>query len=144
MLIAGVGLIATAFITRRGDMQAFHAPRLLSAFGWSYMIIGVLITTVVATGTAWLHQTILKRTTFVLFRIYLAAVSAGIGGVFGVCLGWWMMSKEMHGYGWFLWVAGLLALVSGFGVAAYKGARELRGEQPKGYTWISPAEFSGN
>ena len=145
MVLAGVGLIAAAFVTKAGDVQLFHAPRLLSAFGWSYLVIGVLITTIVATGSAWVHQAVVSRLTFALFRLYAAAVSAGIGSVFGWCLGWWMMSRELSGYGWLVvWGICMLALVVGFGVAAYKGARGLRGEAPKGFTWISPSEFAGH
>src|ERR1700709_841994 len=47
MLIAGVGLIATAFITKAGDGQTLHAPRLLAAFGWSYLTAGLLVTILV-------------------------------------------------------------------------------------------------
>jgi len=144
MVLPGVGLVATAFITKAGDAQSFHTPKLLTAFGWSYLILGVLITTAVATGAAWLHQVLVRRLTFALFRLYAAAVSAGIGSVFGWCLGWWMMSRELTKHGWPWWGLGMLVLVVGFGTAAYKGARSLRGEAPKDFTWISPAEFSGS
>jgi hypothetical protein len=87
MLVAGVGLIATAFIAKPGDGQAFHASRLLSAFGWSYLVVGILVTVTVATALARIHQAIVRRLTFALFRLYAAVVSAGIGSVFGWCLG---------------------------------------------------------
>jgi hypothetical protein len=35
MTLAGLGLVASAFITKAGDMQSFHGPRLLAAFGWA-------------------------------------------------------------------------------------------------------------
>ena len=144
MLVAGVGLIAAAFITKVGDVQSFHAPKLLSAFGWSYLIAGVLITTLIATVSAWIHQALMSRLTFALFRIYAATVSAGIGSVFGWCSGLWMMSKELNSYVWLsVWGVWMLALVLGFGVAAYRGARDLRGKAPKDFTWISPAEYAG-
>jgi hypothetical protein len=143
MVIAGVGLITTAFITKVGGVQSLHAPRLISSFGWAYLIIGVLMTAIAATGAAWLHQVLMKRLTFALFRLYAAAVSGGIGGVFGWCLGWWIMVKGLGVYGWLLWGVGMLVLVSGFAVIAYKGARGLRGTAPKNYTWISEEEFAG-
>lgn len=94
MVLAGVGLIAAAFVTKSGDLQTLHAPRLLSAFGWSYLIAGVLITTLVATASAWIHQVVVRRFTLALFRLYSAAVVAGIGSVFlagasvgGCCIG---------------------------------------------------------
>ena len=77
MVIAGVGLITTAFMTEVGGVQSLHAPRLISLFGWAYLIIGVLMTTIAATGAAWIHQVLIKRLTFALFRLYAAAVSGG-------------------------------------------------------------------
>lgn len=144
MVLAGVGLITAAFVTKAGDFQTFHAPRLLSAFGWGYLIAGILITIVVATISALIHQAVVRRLTLALFRLYATAVSASIGSVFGWSLGWWMMTRELSGYVWlFVWGVCMLALIAGFGVAAYKGARGLRGEAPRRFTWISPAEFSG-
>ena len=144
MALAGIGLVATAFITKTGDMEAFHTPHLLAVFGWSYLTISIIVTMRVATGVAWLHQFLIHRFTFALFRLYATAVSAGIGSVFGWCLGWWLMSKEFAWYhGWPLWVLGMLVLILGFGVAAYKGARGLRGDAPKRLSWISADEFEG-
>jgi hypothetical protein len=143
MVVAGVGLITTAFITKVGGVQSLHAPRLISSFGWAYLIIGVLMTAIAATGAAWLHQVLMKRLTFALFRLYAAAVSGGIGSVFGWCLGWWILVKDLGVYGWLLWGGGMLVLVSGFAVVAYKGARGLRGTAPKNFTWISEEEFPG-
>jgi hypothetical protein len=143
MVIAGVGLITTAFVTKLGGEQSLHAPRLISSFGWAYLIIGVLMTTIVATGAAWVHQLLVKRLTFALFRLYAAAVSAGIGSVFGWCLGWWIMVRGLGVYGWLLWGVGMLALVAGFAITAYKVARSLRGTAPKNFTWISEEEFAG-
>jgi len=143
MTLAGLGLVATAFFTRSGDVLSVHAPRLLAAFGWSYLIVGVLITIAVATAGAWIHQKVVRRFTFVLFRLYATAVSGGIGSVFGWCLGWWMMWKDFTHYGLFLWCIGMLVLVVAFASAAYKSARQLRGKAPTSFTWISPNEFDG-
>ncbi len=143
MVLAGLGLVTAAFIGRVGDVQSFHAPRLVAAFGWGYLIFGVLITIAVATGGAWLHQVLVRRFTFAIFRLYVTVVSAGIGSVFGWCLGWWLLSKEVtrHVFPW--WTSGMLILIVGFGTAAYKGARGLRGEAPTSFTWISREEFGG-
>jgi hypothetical protein len=143
MVIAGVGLITAAFVTKVGSVQSLHAPRLISSFGWTYLIIGILITAIVATGAAWVHQALVKRLTFALFRLYAAAVSAGIGSVFGCCLGWWITATGFGPYGWLLWGFGMLVLTSVFAVMAYKGARGLRGRAPKNFTWISEEEFAG-
>jgi len=145
MALAGAGLIAAAFITKAGNSPTFHTPRLLSAFGWVYLSAGILFTIVVATASARIHQFLVHRFTFTLFRLYAAAVSAGTGSVFGLCLGWWGIYKELSGYAWlFVWGTCVFALIVGFGTSAYNGASGLRGEAPKSFTWISPSEFSGN
>ena len=51
--------------------------------------------------------------------------------------------KGLGPHGWLLWGVGMLVLVSGFAVVAYKGARGLRGTAPKNFTWISEEEFAG-
>jgi hypothetical protein len=138
MCIAGVGLIATAFITKTGNVQTFHAPRLLSAFGWTYFTVGLLVTIVVTTVSAWIHQAVVKRLPYLLFRPYAATVSAGIGSVFGWCFGWWLMAKSATGHASLvLWGTGMLVLIAGFGVGAYRGARELRGENAGGFVRTS-------
>ena len=63
--------------------------------------------------------------------------------MFGLCLGWWLMVKGWGIYGRILWGVGTLALVSGFAVTAYKGARGLSGAAPKRFTWI-PVNLPGN
>jgi hypothetical protein len=63
--------------------------------------------------------------------------------VFGLCLGWWLMVKGWGIYGRILWGVGTLALVSGFAVTAYKGARGLSGAAPMRFTWI-PVNLPGD
>jgi hypothetical protein len=142
MTLAGLAVVADAFITKSGDVQSFHSARLLSVFGWEYLIAGTLFTAVAATVAAWLHQLVVRRFTFALFRLYATAVVAGIGSVFGWCLSWWMLSRETP-YVWVWSLLGMLALVAGFGTAAYKSARGLRGEAPTTFTWVSAEEFTG-
>jgi hypothetical protein len=142
MTLAGLGLAAAAFITKNGDLQSFHSPRLIEGFGWTYLIVGVIATAAVATGIAWLHQKVVRRFTFALFRLYVTAVSAGIGCVFGLFLGWLLMWREVAYYG-LIWCVGVVILVVGFAFAAYRNARRLRGEAPTRFTWISPEEYMG-
>jgi membrane protein DedA with SNARE-associated domain len=69
----------------------------------------------------------MSRLPFAIFRLYAAVVSAGIGSVFGWAIGWWMMSRSLDGrVSLLVWGVCMVALVAGFGVAAYKGARGLR------------------
>lgn len=97
-----------------------------------------------ATAAGWIHEAVAKRLNFALFGLHAAAIAAGIGSVFGWCLGWWMMVRELSGYVWLLeWGFCMLALIVGFCVAGYRGARGLCGEATEAFTWISPAEFRG-
>jgi hypothetical protein len=142
LLIAGTAVIAEAFITNNGNMQSLHAPRLVPALGWSYLAIAILATSATASIVAWIHQTLTHRLTFALFRLYATAVCAGIGSVFGWCLGWLMLAREIpHTFP--LWILAMLALIGSFGTAAYRGACSLRGEPPASFTWISAEEFNG-
>lgn len=144
MAIAGLGLVAGALVTKHGNMQWTDAPELFAAFGWSYVIGGALVTIGMATLAAWFHQLLIHRFTFALFRLYAAAISAGIGSVIGWFLGWWMMAKGINHLGLWPWVLAMLILTTGFGAAAYKSASELRGKAPTRFTWISPEEFAGS
>lgn len=140
MLLAGVALISHVFMARQGG-SAFHATRSLSVIGWGYLIASVTVTACVATAAAWVHQFVVHRFTFALFRLYATAVVAGIGSVFGWCLSWWMLPLNPPR----TWVWSLLAmvvLVVAFGAAAWKGARGLRGDAPTRLSWISGKEFS--
>lgn len=144
LLIAGAGLVAAAFFAKAGDIQSFQFPRLAPVLGWGYIAVGVLVTLIVATAAAWMHQTVVKRFTFVLFRIYAATVCAGIGSVFGWCLGWWIMATNMNGYvSLSLWIPSMLALITAFGFGAYRGARGLRGKAPERFAFVTPAEYEG-
>jgi hypothetical protein len=144
LLIAGLGLVAAAFMAKAGDMRSFQFSRLVPVFGWGYLTVGILVTLIVATTAAWMHQAIVKRFTFVLFRIYAATVCAGIGSVFGWSFGWWIMTTNLNGYvSFFLWIPSMLALVTAFGFGAYRGARGLRGKAPERFAFVTPAEYEG-
>ncbi len=144
LVLAGLGFAGGALAMKAGNMQWSETPRLLGALGWSYVIIGVLVTIGVATCAAWLHQWLIHRFTFALFRLYATFVSAGIGSVFGWSLGWWMMAKRVGHPGVWWWALAMLLLIVGFGAGAYKSARSLRGKAPVGFTWISAEEFAGS
>jgi hypothetical protein len=143
LLLAGTAAVAESSLTQNRDMQTLHAPKLLAALGWGYLTAAVLSTTAIATLAAGLHQAVLHRLTFPLFRLYSAAVCAGIGSVFGWCLGW-LLAAERIRYSLPLWAFGMVLLVLSFGSTAYKEARTLRGEPPTNFTWITAEEFNGN
>ncbi|HEX9200221.1 MAG TPA: hypothetical protein VF865_11725 [Acidobacteriaceae bacterium] len=142
LLLAGTAVVAGVFITKTGDVASLPASRLFAALGRSYLIVAALGAAAIATAAAWLHQALAHRLTFPMFRIYAALVCAGIGSVFGCCLGWLMAwAGIQHSFAW--WIMGMLILVLGFGTAAYKGARSLRGTPPTNFSWISAEEFNG-
>jgi len=147
LLCAGLGVIASAFIKKTGDVQSINTPylpHLLAVLGWGYLILGVLVTATVASATAWLHQMLTQRFTFALFRLYATLVSAGIGSVFGWSLGLWLLWANITQHVLPLWLLGMLVLILGFGATAYKYASAFRGDPPTTFTWISPEEFAGN
>ena len=141
LTLAGLTLVAGAFISNNGSPHLIHYPHLLSVFGWTYLSIGILITAVVASAAAWLHQFLMHRFTFALFRLYAVAVVSGIGSVFGWGLSWWLM---LHGiaYAWAWSLLSMLLLIAGFGFAAYRSAHSLRGQAPKRFTWVTEEEFN--
>jgi len=143
MMLAGMAMVADAFLAQTGNMPSMHMPRWPAALGWGYAAAGAFFSAGVATAVAWLHQAITRRLTFLLFRLYVTAVIAGIGSVFGWVLSWWILSLEVP-HAWIWSLLGMLILVSGFGTAAYKGARGLRGESPTTFPWVSPEEFAGS
>jgi hypothetical protein len=142
LLLAGTAVFAHASISIDRDVEWFHAPRLVPALGWIYLAVSVIITIAAASLLAWLHQKLMHRMTFPLFRVYTTVVCAGIGSVFGWCLGWLLMWREID-HAFLLWILGMLILTVGFGTASYKGARSLRGEPPEKFTWITAEEFNG-
>ncbi len=142
VLLAGGAIVAQALMTRDHDALRIHSPHLLAAVGWSYLTLGALGTAAVATLVAWLHQIVVRRFTFALFRLYATGVTAGIGSVFGWCFSWWLLAADVP-WSWILGLAGMLASVFGFGIVAYKNARSLRGEAPTELAWVTHEEFDG-
>ena len=143
LLIVGLGLVAGGLLMNAGENPFMNAPKLVAAIGWSYLSAGVIITSIVATVTAWVHQFVIHRLTLFLFRLYSTAVVAGIGSLFGWSLGWWIIAHSEIHYGAAWWVLGMMVLIAGFGRLSYRGARSLRGKPPTAWTWISAEEFRG-
>jgi hypothetical protein len=143
MTVAGLGLVAGGLAMGNGDLQWADAPKVVAALGWGYVVVGALLSALVATCAAWLHQVLIHRLTLALFRLYAAAVAGGIGCVLGGSLGLWSSAIGIIHLNWWWWILETLILTAGFGTVAYKNARQLRGEAPARFTWISPEEFSG-
>jgi hypothetical protein len=141
IVLAGLAIVAQAFITRNGDVSTFHAPHLPISW-WGYVIVGAIVIAAIATCIAWLHQAVVRRFTFALFRLYATAVSAGVGSVFGWCFCGWTLHAELR-YGWVLSLAVMLVLIVGFGFTAFRNSRALRGDVPTKFAWVSRQEFEG-
>jgi len=144
MAFAGIGLVAGSALMNAESLQWTNAPKVLGELGWSYLIVGASITSLVTTSVAWLHQKLIHRVTFALFSVYASAVSAGIGSVLGCALGWWLAAKEHTYLGLWWWPLATIVWAAGFGAVAHKTTRALRGKAPTRFTWITPEEFAGS
>jgi hypothetical protein len=143
LILVILGIVAGSVAFQATQMRWEDAPRLFSTLGWGTIIVGGILTCVIASVVAWLHQWLIHRFTFVLFRPYATLVSAGIGSVFGWLSIWLAMVWSPFPHA--VWLAGFMLpiLMIVFGAAAYLHARALRGNAPTGFTWISPEEFAG-
>jgi hypothetical protein len=141
ILFTGLALLADGVAKESMHMQRapidFH--RLA---GLPFLSLALLSSAALGSLAAWMHQIIIRRMTFALFRIYSTLVSAGIGSVWGWALGWWMAATEMI---WKvpLWIGGTMILVASFGYAGFRGARQLRGAFPMRFSWLTKEEYEG-
>lgn len=142
MVLAGFGLLIKGLAVN--ELKADPLRFVSSGFvGWAYLWIAAFATAIAATVVAWLHQMVVKRFTFALFRIYAALVSAGVGSVWGWSLAFWLGSRGMDIKPLIVGLTGMGVLVLGFGYLGFRGARKLRGAPPERYTWVSREEFEG-
>ena len=143
LVLVVLGVLAGGVALRATHMRWEDTPRLFSALGWGAIIVGGILTCVVAGIAAWLHQALIHRFTFALFRLYAMLVTAGIGSVFGWLSLWLAMAWNPFPHA--AWLAAFIfpILMVVFGAAAYRHARVLRGKPPTGLTWITPEEFAG-
>jgi hypothetical protein len=139
IMLAGLVVVGDSIARERGG---WHLPPFPVGLGWGYLAVGVVVTVAAATVAAWVHQVVVRRFTFALFRLYAMAVVAGIGSVFGWLLSWVIAAQEWR-FGWPLAIAEMLALVVGFGALGYRCARSLRGEAPTRFALVSREEFDG-
>jgi len=140
--LAALVVISRHLVVEEAHFGRFHLPTLSSGMGWSYFILGSVFSMAIATVVARVHQTLILRLTFALFRLYATVISGGIGSVFGWCFSFWVLGLQMR-YSWVLAAIGMLAFIGGFGVIAYRAAGSLRGDPPATATWISQEEFEG-
>jgi hypothetical protein len=143
LILAILGLIAGGLVLQKTGMRWEDAPKLLSAVGWTSVLGGGIFTCAIASVAARLHQALIHRFTFMLFRLYVTFVSAGIGSVFGWLSLWLAMMWSPFPHAVWLAAFTLPILMLAFGATAYRHARVLRGDAPTSFTWISSEEFAG-
>jgi hypothetical protein len=105
LVLAVLGVVTGGFALQATKMNWVDAPRLFAAIGWGSAIVAGIVTCFVASGAAWLHQAIIHRFTFMLFRLYATFVSAGIGSVFGWLFLWLAMAWSPFPHA--VWLAAL-------------------------------------
>jgi len=140
LTLAGFALGADALAQ---NYSHFRELEHLSSIGLAYAIIGLLGTAAIASLAAWLHQSLIHRMTFALFRVYACLVSFGIGSVFCWAFVFWLGGGGYDVKPRFLLLAAMLAFCTAFGYGGFRYARHLRGEAPQNFTWITSAEFEG-
>lgn len=144
LILSILGLAASSVAQWATQMRWEDAPGFFSAVGWVYTIGGGIVVCLVASIAAYLHQALIHRFTFALFRLYATLVTAGIGCVIGLFIITVLMVRGVLIHvGWVEWLS-IPILIFAFGATAYWGARALRGNAPTRLTWITPEEFAGH
>lgn len=143
LFLAILGVVAGGFALHATQMHWEDASRFFSAIGWGAIVAGVIVTCLIATAAAWLHQALIHRMTFLLFRLYVVFVAAGIGSVIGSVFFWLAMGSGRFAQVWWLVALIVPVMILAFGSQAYKHSRALRGHAPTGLTWITADEFVG-
>jgi hypothetical protein len=141
LFTAMAGFAAQYGMNHAGGVDV-HVGDWMRGFGLGMFWLAMTSTAAVATAAAWLHQVLVRRMTFVLFRLYATLVAAGIGSVWGWSAGFAMAAYNVP-YRLAFWILTMIGLVTVFGWGAYRGANLLRGAAPERFTWVSREEFEG-
>lgn len=110
---------------------------------WVFTASIFIVSAVGASAASWIHQKLIHRMTYSLFRVYAAVVCGGIGSVFGLAGGVLLGSRGLD-FGVAIGGGLIMAwLILGFGYFGWRWARVMRGEAPVNLTWITSDEFKG-
>ena len=147
-VMANLLFVGLMVIARSAALEQPHLSRLAHIPVWSQMgslafLLLLLLGAAIATTVAAAHQWLIRRLTFPLFRLYATAVCAGIGSVFGWTLSVWRPWDALTTANLPMSLFCLIALVFGFGIAAWRWAGVLRSSAPASFTWLSSREFDG-
>jgi len=116
-----------------------------SAAQITLIAVGMAGTIVLATLIAVVHQFVIQRVTFALFRLYAGFVTGGVAVLWGSLAGAVVASSLDAPWEIAFVVVGGLVTALGWGgaVLGYRIARRLRGRAPLRFTWITEDEFYG-
>ncbi len=108
--------------------------------------IGMAGTIVMASGITVVHQFVIQRITFALFRLYAGFVTGGAAVLWGSLLG--AVVATYLEAPWEVAFVVVTTMVTALGWGGAKlGSRialRLRGRAPLRYTWVTEAEYYGN
>lgn len=121
--------------------QAFSS----SAAQTTLVVLGMASTIVLATMVAVVHQFVIQRLTFALFRLYAGFVTGGVAVLWGSLVGAVVASYLDAPWEVAFVVVTTLVTALGWGGARLGSriARRLRGRAPLRFTWISEEEYYG-
>jgi len=121
--------------------HAFGSP----AAQTTLIAAGMAGTIVLATTIAVVHQFVIQRVTFALFRLYAGFVTGGVAVLWGSLAGAIVASTLDAPWEVALVVVGGLVTALGWcgAVLGCRIARRLRGHAPLRFTWITEDEFYG-
>ena len=142
LTIAGTAFVAQAFTTRNGDVTSLHLPAISKALWTGYAILCIVTAMVASSAISWLHQFLIHRLTFVLFRIYATLVCGGMGSVWALSLSWTLLNFRVPNAPLISLLAAIM-ICAGFGNLGFSLAHQLRGDPPDRLTWITAEEFKG-
>jgi len=120
-------------------MVGFFKP---SWIGWLFFTIMLIAVAIASAAIAAIHGIIIRRMTFALFRIYLAAVSFGVG-VLSCLIISFVFAMDLLEPTRYIPIA-LLTLLSAAGLSYFcsSNAVHFRGTHPKYFPIVTPAEFN--
>jgi hypothetical protein len=128
----------------RWEMSLWHAFSSTAA-QTTLIAVGMAGTLVMATIIAVVHQFVIHRLTFALFRLYAGFVTGGVAVLWGSLLGAVVASYLEAPWEVAFVVVTTLVTALGWG-GARLGSRiagRLRGRAPSRFTWITDDEFYG-
>lgn len=143
IVLTGLVLIANGMAMQAAQSGHLQLPEISKQLWTVYGIAGLLGIAITATAVSVVHQWLIHRITFPLFRIYAGLVSAGVGSIWGwgLCM-WLVLDLRLH-FGVLLAALGMIALCAAFGCAGWHWARDLRGNAPTSFTLVTLEEFEG-